>query len=67
MPNGNLTTKEWLIKIDQKLEDFIDNCKSDKDDHSKEHNLMWKLIIGIPSTLFLLFSIVLIIIKVSEK
>ena len=65
MPNGKLTTNEYLVKFDQKLTDFIDNYKSDKADHGKEHTLMWKLIIGIPSTLFLLFSIVLIIIKLA--
>ncbi len=64
MPNGNLTNKEYLIKIDQKLEDFIDNYKSDKTDHGKEHSLMWKLIIGLPSFLVVVFTLVMALIKI---
>jgi len=58
MANGNLTTKEYVIKMSQKLDDFIDSCKDDKEDHRSEHKVMWKLIIGIPGLLVVLFTLV---------
>lgn len=54
MSNGIMqpkTTKEYLIKIDQKLDDFLK-------EHREEHKIIWKLIVGIPSLLIVLFTLV---------
>ncbi len=67
MPNGNLTTNEYLVKIDQKLEDFIKNNDKNREDHGKEHTLMWKLIIGLPSFLVVVFTLVITLIKIFSK
>jgi hypothetical protein len=57
MPNGNMTTKEYVIKIDQKLSDFIESYKENKEDHNQEHKLMWRFIIGIPTFLIGVFTL----------
>lgn len=64
MPNGTLTTKQYLIKIDQKLDDFLDAYDVYKEDHKGEHKIIWKLLIGLPSFLLVVFTLVLTLIKV---
>jgi hypothetical protein len=53
-----LTTKEYLIQINQKLEDFIENYKENRQEHQREHRIIWKFIIGIPSFLVIVFTLI---------
>jgi len=52
------TTKDYVIALTQKVEDFIVFYDKDKKEHSKEHSLMWKLIIGIPSSLVVILTLI---------
>jgi Fe2+ transport system protein B len=55
------TQKEILARIDQKLNDFIDNHNNNdeqyRDGHKDEHKIMWRLIIGLPTFLLVMFGI----------
>ena len=69
MSNGNITTREFLHRIDQKLDDLIKRTyeekadhekihKAEKADHKGEHKIMWTLIIGLPSSIIVLAGVI---------
>ena len=70
MPNGHLkTTKDYVIAMSQKLDDFIEKVKEQKQDHAeqhsnddkrhaREHRVMWVLIIGLPASLVTAFTLI---------
>jgi len=59
MPNGQLkTNKDYLIALTQKVDDFIESDKENRAEHRREHSIMWRLIIALPSSLVVLFTII---------
>jgi hypothetical protein len=54
------TNRDYLISINQYLVDFINKYESDKKEHSKEHKIIWKLLLGLPGLLVAIFTLILI-------
>jgi hypothetical protein len=53
MPNGKMTTRDYVIEIHTNLE----NLKEGFEEHKKNHKWMWGVIIGLPPAIFYILKL----------
>ena len=54
MPNGKMTTRDYVIEIHTKLE----NLEKNFDEHKKNHKYLWGFIIGIPPAIYYIIKLI---------